>query len=95
MESLNNIPVSHFSFSYKKRNASMMSGQGLQYPQRVPCSAIRITREGGLSANHAQQKVKPHQNTIISQSQLLLSVFYFKAHFKKKKKSPFYEILSH
>lgn len=45
MESLNNIPVSRFSFSYKKRNASMMSGQGLQHPQCVPCSAIRIKRE--------------------------------------------------
>lgn len=50
MESLNNILVPHFSFSTSKEMQAM-SEQGLQYPQCVSCSAIRITREGGFSAN--------------------------------------------
>jgi hypothetical protein len=38
IQSLNNIPMFHFSFSYKKRNASMVSGEELGYPQCVPFS---------------------------------------------------------
>lgn len=64
-----------------------MSEQGLQYPQCVPCSAIRITREEGFSVNRTlltKGQVIPKQHHLLEFTSALCFLLQSRRRFKKK-----------